>query len=213
MADRWKARRWRTDGSRCHASAGAGLLCLILCMHGADSQTALEGDFGHPTFGMPNSYQMAHHSLRLGQQGAQGNPGASIASLSSYDQQILAKGPPGVGAEAGAQPAGLSQGPTPYASANSGCEALPGQAPATCTRQARLTESGHAPTLAGMSTRTRRAGQCRWRGAVERAPSCPRRMWPAFTQRHTQALRPQVSQHPHIPLCVPDSFSSIFICQ
>ena len=120
MADRWKARRWRTDGSRCHASAGAGLLCLILCMHGADSQTALEGDFGHPTFGMPNSYQMAQNSLRLGQQGAQGNPGASIASLSSYDQQILAKGPPGVGAEAGAQPAGASQGPTPYASANSG---------------------------------------------------------------------------------------------
>jgi hypothetical protein len=84
---------------------------------------------------------------------------------------------------------------------------------ATCTRQARLTESGHAPTLAGMSTRTRRAGPCRWRGAVERARSCPRRTWPVFTPRHTQAPRPQVSQHPRIPLRVPDSFGSIFICQ
>ena len=107
---------------RARAQARGGLLlCVLLCLHGgADSQTALEGDFGQPTFGMPNSYNMAQHSLQLG--GKQGSQASPEASLSSYDQQILAKGPPGVGAGAGEPAAGASRGPMPYASATSGCE-------------------------------------------------------------------------------------------
>ena len=103
-------------------AARSGLLLgVLLCLHGgADSQqqTALEGDFGQPTFGMPNSYRMAQHSLQIGHKG--GTQESPEASLSSYDQQILAKGPPGVGAGGGTPQAGASQGPTPYASATSG---------------------------------------------------------------------------------------------
>ena len=53
----------------------------------------------------------AQHSLQLGQQGKEPSP---ESSLSSYDQQILANGPPIAGTQTAA---GLPQGPTPYGSA------------------------------------------------------------------------------------------------
>ena len=83
------------------------LLALMLCFLHAGTvkgQTSLyDYKHGRPSFGMSHA-------------AGKGKKPSPEASLSSYDQQILANGPPGEGA-GNAGTAGLPNGPTPYGAA------------------------------------------------------------------------------------------------